>query len=1063
MRYVSTHHHSTYSYMDGYGRPEEHVARAAELGMGALGLTEHGNVSSHVQLERAALAAGIKPIFGVELYTGGVGEEKRGKFKWHLTVLAESQEGYRNLLELTSRGWREGFYYEPTVSGEMLAEHAEGLIVLSGCSGSKIVCDLLGGKGVPEHEAEVDAALETARRFQELLGDRYYLETQAFPELERTKETNKALEFISGRLGIPLVATGDVHYPKPEDSRMQVILHAAGRGNNSFEKQQQSWGYDVKLSPPLSDEIVIERLIATGLSRRAAQAAVDASATIGERCNVTLPKAERFRFPVPDGDSAEALFRRLIIGGWKYRRINEMVGAERERYKERIRYEMSLMKSKDFIDYFLLLADILAWAKDRGIPVGPGRGSAASSLILYLLRITEVDPMRFPSMVFERFIDHDRVDLPDVDVDVADDRRDELRLYAISKYGEERVGNIGNFVGYKAKNAIDDVGRVHRVPKWKLEKIKEATVERPTGDPRAHDSLSDTEKLFPAIRDIYDEHPELRDAFGLEGGMKTMSVHAAGMVVAPTPLTDICAVYTKASGAGKARRELAVLSVDKNDAEYLGVMKIDLLGLTTMGMVDMVLSMAGITLEDLYRVPLDDPATLRAFRENDVMGIFQFEGRATRLICKDVRPDNFMELADINALSRPGPLHSGVTAKYIAAKHGRVGAETIHPAVDEFTRDTKGQIVYQEQILNIVRHVGGFPVTKVAAIRKVISKKLGEDKFEAMFAEFAEGAERIHGIDVDLSRRIWNMMITASQYSFNVAHAVGYAMLAFWAMHLKVHYPVEFYVASLRKSKSPTAKDSISKRRTEGYRRLLHDARRHDIDILPPDLAESGITWEARRTYDGSLARPAILAGLTQIKGVGEKLAAEIIAKRGEIGRMSWEDVRSVKGVGEKKLSEMRRFADRDDPFELDLARKMLSSCWAARRAGQISVPAPTHLSDDMDGNQDISHVVWWGVPREVRFRDIVDEERARTGEEPDVIKARLKDPHLTEFATLICGDTGREEVYVRVSRWSYPRLRRRLEAIRPNDDVVVVVGSKKSSFGVALQADRILVIDPEI
>lgn len=1062
MEYVSLHHHSTYSYMDGYGIPLDHIRRAEELEMGALALTEHGNVSSHVQLEKAALAAGIKPIFGVELYTGAV-DEGRGKFKWHLTVLAENQIGYRNLLELTSRGWAEGFHYEPTVSGEMLAEHAEGLVVLSGCSGSKIVCDLLGGKGVAEHEADYATAKSTAERFQSLLGDRYYLETQAFPELDRTRDTNNALERISQETGIQLVATGDVHYPKPEDSTMQVILHAAGRGNNTFEKQAQSWGYDIKLTPPLTDKAVLDRLVATGLSRRAASSAIANSATIGGRCNVTLPKADRMRYPIPDGDSSSAMLRRWIVKGWKYRGFNNLPADQKVAYKERLNYELRTIEFKDFVDYFLLLSDVVAWAKDSGIPVGPARGSAAASLLCYILRITEIDPMQFPHMLFERFIDVTREDPPDIDLDFADDRRDEIRLYLIRKYGADRVGNIGNFVRYRGKNSINDAARVYRVPKWAADQVNELVVERSSGDSRFGSSLADTEEMFPAAKKIFDQFPDLRKAFGLEGNTRGMSVHAAGLVVANTPLTDICAVYTRESG--KDKRKLSVLSLDKYDAEYLGVLKIDALGLTTMGMIAIALDLAGLTLPDLYAIPRDDPETLAGFKHNDVVGIFQFEGRATRLVNGNVKPDDFGEIADVGALSRPGPLYSGVTAAYTAVKHGREEIEILHPALTPFLEFTKGQIIYQEQILNIIREIGGFPVTKLAGIRKIISRKEGEGRFMKMYEDFVVGAQERYDIDKKLAWAIWSKMVTSAQYSFNIPHAVSYGLISFWTMWLKVHYPEAFYVASLRKAKPPTQSTSGgggAAAKNDAYRKLLRDAQLHGIEIRPPDLALSGRTWEVAEINKVRV----VLAGFEQVRGIGESMAGTILADRASKAfdtRKGWGELIKVKGIGPKKLEEIRSFAESDDPFLLDRTKHMLNAVWYSAQAGEIKVPSPTHKSDDLIGQGSVRRVVWWGVVRHKEHKDILEDERAKTGLEAEEILKTIKDPGKLKSCTLHCVDAGTEDVYLKVNRWKFPKFKKQIDSIRPGVDVVIAVGRKHGDFGVALQVDKLYIVDPEI
>jgi DNA polymerase-3 subunit alpha len=983
----------------------------------------------------------VKPIFGCELYTGGVDEDTRSKFKWHLTVLAQDVEGYKNLLRLVSRGWAEGNYYEPTVSGEMLAQHSEGLIVLSGCSGSKIVCDLLGGKGVPEHDADFRAALNTAQRFQELLGDRYFLEAQAFPELDRTKHTNDALQRISAKTGIPIVATGDVHYPRPEDSDMQVILHAAHRGMKSFEDQERSWGYDVKLAPPLSDKVVVDRLVATGMSRSAALAAVAASADIAERCNVTLPKAARLRYPCPDGFDSVALFRRWIVAGWNYRNIPAERKAE---YKERLNYEMRLIESKDFVDYFLMISDVVRFAKGEGIPVGPARGSAAASLVCYLLRITEVDPMKFPAMMFERFIDATREDPPDIDLDFADDRRDEVRQYLARKYGADRVGNIGNFVRYRGKNSIDDVARVYRVPKWAAEIVKGLVLDRSSGDSRFDSSLADTRDMFPAAAEIFKSYPELEQAFRLEGDMRGMSIHAAGLVVGASPLTDVCAVYTKKRGHDG--QTLSVLSIDKYDAEYLDILKIDALGLSTMGMIAIALDVAGLTLDDLYSIPLDDKEVLDAFKRNDVVGVFQFEGRATRLVNKDIEPDDFMELADAGALSRPGPLFSGVTSNYVEVKHGRKEPEHLHEVVDRFTAATKGQIVYQEQILNIIKEIGGFPVTKIAGIRRIISKKLGEGQFQVMFDDFVRGAKERYDIEPELAKTIWSRMVTSAQYSFNVPHAVSYAMISFWCLWLKIHYPEAFYLASLRKANDDT------------LLKLLRDAEVHGVTVLPPDLARSGVTWELDRKSG------AILAGFSQVKGIGEKMAEVIIEDRREYGAFrGWSDLLRVKGIGPAKLLTIREFAESDDPFGLEKTARMLREVRRAVEAGEISVPLPTHDSDALSAVDSVRRVVWWGVVGKVEYKDLIEDERAKTGDDVEEIKARIKSPDKVKSVTLHCFDAGFEDVYLRANRWHFRKFKRQIEDIRPGVDVIIAVGEKRKAFGVSLQLKRLLVVDPEI
>jgi DNA polymerase-3 subunit alpha len=833
---------------------------------------------------------------------------------------------------------------------------------------------------------------------------------------------------------------------------------------NSFEQQAQSWGYDVKLAPPLSDKKVYQKLRATGLSKSAARAAILNAAEIAQRATVTLPKAERLRYPVPDGYTSASLFRRWIKAGWNYRGFRDLADSDRETYKSRLKYEMSVIEGKDFVDYFLLLSDAVRFAKDSGIPVGPARGSAAASLVCYLLRITEVNPLNFPTMMFERFIDATREDPPDIDLDFADDRRDEVRQYLIRKYGSDRVGNIGNFVRYRGKNAVNDVARVYRIPRYETEKVNALVVERSGGDSRFDASLEDTVGMFPEAAEVFERHPKLRQAMRLEGNMRGMSVHAAGLVVGATPLTDVCAVYTKVSG--KDKRQLKVLSIDKYDAEYLEILKIDALGLSTMGMIDIVLQLTGMSLEELYAIPLDDRDTLDAFKRNDVVGVFQFEGRATRLVNFDVRPDNFLELADVNALSRPGPLFSGVTSNYVGVKHGRQKPEHLHEVVDRFTGFTKGQIVYQEQILSIIKEIGGFPVTKLAGIRRIISKKLGEGQFQKMYDDFVAGAAERYDISPDLAKVIWSRMVTSAQYSFNVAHAISYSMIAYWCMYLKVHHPIEFYTAALTKAKSgqagATGAKSGSGAHTNNFFRLLRDAGKHGIRVSPPDLERSQSNWTYERvSWDG---KPELIAGFEQVPGIGDKMAPVIINHRETVGFAGgvWEDLLAVKGIGPAKLQVIRDFAESEDPFGLDTTRKVLAKVRKAAKSGELPIPLPTHGSGDLDPQDEVRRVIYWGVVRLIEYKDLLEDERAKSGDEMEEIRARIKGSDKVKSCTLHTYDDGDEDVYLRFNRWKFPRFARQLAAIRPGHDVVVAVGQKRKGFGVSIQVDKLFVIDPE-
>lgn len=1006
--------------------------------MTALALTEHGNISSHVKLEQAAVKAGIKPIFGCELYTGS-GKTKR---KNHLTVLAQTPEGYQNLLRLVSWAWKDGFYYEPTVSGEALARYNEGLIVLSGCTGSLLSTSLTGGKNIRPEDASYKRAKVTAERFKEMLGDRFYLEVQTFPELDNTKQVNTAWEQLSKEIDVPLVATSDVHYTKPDENEMQVILHSVRPGGKrTAEEQARSWGYDVPLCPPLTDREVLERLRGTGLSRIAAAEALATTAEIAGRCNVTLPKADPIRFPV-EGKTSQQVWLEWMREGWDFRRIDDK--PRRDEYVARVKYEMSIIEQKEFIDYFLVVSDVVKYAKDHGIPVGPARGSAAGSLVCYLLRITEVDPLLYADLIFERFVDITRIDLPDIDLDFDDERRGEIRQYLARKYGADKVGTLGTFVTYKSKNSLDDVARVFKVPPWEVDKVKELLIERSSGDLRASATIEDTVEMFKEAKQVFEEHPKLYNAMKLEGNIKGMSTHAAGLVVANTPLTDVCAVYTRK--VGKDTNEF--LSVDKYDAEYLGMLKIDILGLSTMGMIRIALDIIGMELKDLYELPLDDPVTIAGFQANDTIGVFQFDGRAMRLVNASLRPDNFYEVCVVNALARPGPLHNNASTDYADIKRGHIKPTKLHPIFDNIVEPTKYQVVYQEQILRILREIGDFDWTSLMQVRKIISRKVGEQAFNRFWLKFLNGAKD-KGLSQETAKKIWGMCITAGAYAFNAAHSVSYGMLAYWTMWLKMHHPVAFYTAALRKLQ---AKE----------REILRDAAKHGIPIYNPDINRSAVSW----TPEGN----GIRAGFVQIKGIGVKMAQTIVTYRESWrsktmnAKLKWADLIEIKGIGPKTVERIAAFAEQEDPFDIYvLARRLKSTVKAIKKKKLLGaygqpLPIPTHNAAQVPhGRGENVHIVWLGTIVQRNLRDLYEVNMSRTGEPLD--PSKVKDPELREWV-LMQGADGEDLVTINIDRWKYPRFKEVVWKINQGKDLVLVRGKKKGALPYKIiHADEMWVI----
>lgn len=790
--------------------------------------------------------------------------------------------------------------------------------------------------------------------------------------------------------------------------------------------------------------------------------------------------------------TSEELLWQWCRFGWKYRGVGRLPTERQAWYGEHVKKEMELIISKGFADFFLATSDMVRWAKDSGIPMGPGRGSVAASVVAWLLRITEVDPYRYPNLLFERFLDITRTDPPDIDLDISDERRHEVREYMANRYGEECVGTVANFVRYRGKNSLDDTCRVYQIPHWAKKAVSERIIERSGGDSRFNSSLQDTFDMFPSAMAMVKAFPKMMQSTRLEGNVRGMSIHAAGLIVANGALTDVCSVYN--------RDGRSVLSIDKYDVEYANMIKMDLLGLSTMGIIANCLEMAGLTLEDLYAIPDDDPEALQIFKRGDVTGIFQFEGRATRLVNRDVSPDNFSEVVDINALSRPGPLFSGTTAEYCDVKHGRRKPERYTEVTDDITRATRGQIIYQEQVLRIVREIGGFGWEQANAVRRIIAKKHGEAAFNLQMSDFIEGASK-NGVDERIADRIWKRIVTSSTYAFVYAHSVSYSILALWCAWLKAHYPLEFYAASLAKEKD--AEDQF---------KLMKDAQAHGIAIKPPSLASSKQSWIG-------VPNIGLVAGWTQISGIGEKTAEKIEEYRPAVswihrlecghemtayseakvggyiscigkgcpsqrkvisssktgGWRNWEDLQIVPGIGPKTVEKMGEFATQRDPFGLNRTEETLAKvrAWVAK---QKNLPQPTHdgaqtaaiyIEQNYGANAKKNYgmgpeVVYMGLVREINYQDAVENRRSRTGEETEDILKTLKRPDLLAYCSIRCYDTTDEEVYLRVNRFRFPELKRKIEGIATNHDVLICVGNRIAGFGTPVMVERLYVVDPD-
>jgi DNA polymerase III subunit alpha len=1054
MKFVSLHGHTTFSYLDGVHLPEAHIRRAAELKMSKIAFTEHGNIASHVKAEKASDGTGVDVIYGCEFYTGRVGDRAK-QLKYHLTVLAKDAVGYRNLVKLVTLSWAEGYYYEPTISMKMLEDHKEGLIILSGCQGSLLHCAAVGGKMIKREDASYGRAKKVAEDFKRRFGDMYFIEVQAFPELELCRKFNPMAELLSMELGIDLCATMDVHYVALEDQELQKILHnVRGGGKQSLEDMARAWGYTAPLCPPPNDRAIWRRLCQSGLSAEAAGRSILTTADIAQSCDVDLPKLPMIKYPVPKGyKNSLEIFDDWIQRGYRFRGFARLAKTRQRQIRDQIEYERRIMVEKNFIDYHLIISDAVRFAKNyrddtfpHGIPVGPGRGSAAGSLVCYLLRITEINPLDFPLLRFERYIDISRDDFPDIDLDFASEGRPIIREYMEGKYGKECVNSVGSFTGYKAKNSLDDVARVYKIPPWKTEIVKGLLVERSSGDLRASATVEDTVAMFPQAAKVFEEHPELAYAMDLEGNYKGEGVHSAGLVISNGPISDFCSFVVKEVPKDSGNW-VSVVIMDKYDAERQGLIKLDFLGLNTMSMIAKALQFLDMRLDDLYNLPLDDKAVIDVFHRNDTVGIFQFDGRATRYVCGAVKPESFAEICDINALSRPGPLHNGAAREYAEVKAGVRQPERIHPSLDSITEQTRFQIVYQEQILEIVRVLGDFDWTHASEIRRIIARKKGDAAFNAERGRFLRGTRTIAKrtdfpkMSDGVAEHIWGNLTTSGSYAFNAAHSTCYGLIAYWCGWLKAHHPSVFYASALDELADDKKTD------------LLRDAVRHEVDVRPPDVRKSTARW-----YPLGRKKQPIQAGFEQLPGVGAKTSKAIIEYATENKCKDWDDLRVIRGVGPKTIEKIKEFTSADDPFDIHKLERDIENTKA--QLTELGLPMPTHTAIDLPYEQGHEFkVVWLGTFTDRNIRDIFEQNRARTGEELD--PKDVRDPHLNEWAQLTGLDEN-DQVLIKIDRWRYPQFKKHIFAAKMNEDLILVEGIRPRYVTARqIKVKRMWVIDP--
>jgi DNA polymerase III subunit alpha len=854
-QFVHLHLHTEYSLLDGACRVAELLDRAAHLGMPALAVTEHGNMFSSVVFYQKARDRGVKPLLGCEVYvaprsrlvkTGPINEAAS-----HLVLLAESDEGYRNLIKLVSLGYTEGFYYRPRIDKDLLAKHSKGLLGLSGCLKSEVAAALRSN--------QLTAAADAAATYRDILGaENFFLEMQ-YHGLEDQKVVNGLLPGMSRDLGVPLIVTNDVHYLRREDHRAHDILLCIGTGKTVNDHERMRYQGEEYYLKAADEMAAVFGDYPEALAR---------TLEIAERCNVELDTSTSHlpKFDVPPGETLEGHFERVVREGFDMRlpRLRELAAAGRLRrtlgeYETRLSYEVDIIKRMGYPGYFLIVWDFIRYARERGIPVGPGRGSAAGSLVAYCLRITDVDPLDF-DLIFERFLNPERVSLPDIDIDFCERRRVEVIDYVTQKYGRENVAQIITFGTMKARAVVRDVGRALDIPYAEVDRVAKQI-------PAVLDmTLEKALEENPALRESQANDAKVQELLGLarrlEGMTRHASVHAAGVVIAPRALTEFVPLY-------KGQRDELTTQWSMKEIERIGLLKMDFLGLSTLTLirdaVDQIRATTGEAVE-LDTLRLDDERTYQLFSEGQTLGIFQFESSGMRDILRRAKPQRFDDLIALNALYRPGPLRSGMIDDFIARKHGKVEIKYELPQLEPILRDTYGVIAYQEQVMRIASELAGFSLGEADVLRKAMGKKKPE-VMHAQRAKFVSGA-LARGIDEKKASRIFDLMEHFAGYGFNKSHSTAYALLAYHTAYLKANYPWHFMAALL----------TIESQNTEKLISYLGECRDRGIPVLPPDVNRSEVGFTV--TNDG------VLFGLGAVKNVGEGAVASILARRRSAGKI---------------------------------------------------------------------------------------------------------------------------------------------------------------------------------
>jgi DNA polymerase-3 subunit alpha len=854
--FTHLHLHTEYSLLDGACDVKKLVGRVAAIGQKSVAMTDHGNIYGAVHFFEAAKEKGVKPILGCELYISKNEDHRapgEGDDNNHLLVLATNEEGYRNLIRITSEASLHGFYRKPRVSKRYLAEHAEGLIGFSGCLSGELCEHLVAG--------QYEKARASAAQFQDIFGrGNFYLEIQD-QGLVQEKKIHEALFRLERELDIPLVATNDSHYLCGEDSKAHDVMLCVQTGSKVHDAER--FRFD-------SDQFFVKSADEMSLLFKDSPSVLERTMEIAERCNLKLNKVENPfpEFAVPPGHTIDSYFEDVCRAGLKKRletsvRQLELRGIRRatpEAYQARLNFEIGIIKQMTYSGYFLIVWDFIKYARDHGIPVGPGRGSATGSLVAYAMEITNIDPLQ-NSLLFERFLNPERVSMPDIDVDFCMNRRGEVIEYVTRKYGREQVAQIITFNTMAAKASIKDCGRALDMPYGDVDRIAKlipATVGI---------TIDEALEEVPDLRKAYDTDAQIRElidtAKKLEGLVRGSGVHASAVVIAPRPLTELVPV-------AKTKNDEIVTAYDMKSVEKMGLLKMDFLGLTTLTVIDDCLKLIQQSRGekiDIDAIPVDDEETYKkVFHTALTSGIFQFESSGMRDILRRYKPDSVEELTALNALYRPGPM--SMIDDFIERKWGRRKVEYLLPELEGILKDSLGVIVYQEQVMQIANLLASYSLGEADLLRRAMGKKNAEAMAEQR-DRFQSGAAAL-GHPKGPVAEIFDQMDKFSGYGFNKSHSAAYALVAYQTAYLKTHYPVEFMAALLT---SETSKP-------ESVVKYIGECREIGISVEPPDVQISGAQFTPHVTSEGQ----AIRFGLAAVKNVGGNAIESIIKAREEAG-----------------------------------------------------------------------------------------------------------------------------------------------------------------------------------